>query len=230
MDNPTGSAGEMFPASELQVQAKKRLHEFFQQNYGTNQVNALVPGTIAAVIFPVLSPAMTQEATVGAIQNGLESLDISFSADSVEKLLEAFESKQIDESDVQKVLEDLLPKDEQVNEEAAKALIKVVPEIKEAAMANPGLDPESLGQSLQLSLTDQGGVMMQLAPQLSGLIQLEGVELQRARDRLLDNWPQVINEATVSEYGSVTGSEQIIGDTGDAQFQRTDDPDHGKIS
>lgn len=91
MSNPTDSSGGMPSASELQALTKKRLHMFFQQKYVKSRVNALVPGTMAAILSSVFGSAVTGEATAPAAQNGLASLGISFSDDSIEKLLKPLE-------------------------------------------------------------------------------------------------------------------------------------------
>lgn len=98
---------------------------------------------------------------------------ISLSADTIEKVLKPLEGKPIEESDVQTELQEVLPTDKQVNDEAAKALMVVLPEVKQAALENPKLDPDWLGKSLQISLNDQGEALALLAPQVRDLVQLD---------------------------------------------------------
>jgi len=209
MNNPTDPASGM-PSSAvgLKEQSKQGLREFFQQKSVKNLVNVLVPSALAAVLFPVFGPAVAAGAVAVAVQNGLKLLGISFSADSVAKMLKPLEGKQIGESDVQAVLEDMLPKDKQVNDEAAKALVTVVPELKEAALANPRLDSEWLGQSLEISLHQQGLVMEQVAPHVRDLIQLDKREIEMARDRLLADWSRITEQVTASDYGEVNDVKQ----------------------
>src|SRR6266566_4966788 len=140
MINPNDNAHLILPPPELKEQSKKSLREFFQQKSIRNLVNVLVPSALAAILFPVFGPVVAGGAAAVAIQNGLKLLDISLSADTIGKILKPLEGRQIDESDVQAVLADLLPKDKQVNDEAAKALVTVAPEVKEAVMANPKID------------------------------------------------------------------------------------------
>src|SRR2546421_804053 len=116
----TNNASGMPSAPELKEQSKKGLREFFQQKSIRNLVTVLVPSALAAILFPVFGPAVAGGAAAVAIQNGLKLLGISLSAETVGKILKPLEGRQIDESDVQAVLQDLLPKDQQVNEEVAK--------------------------------------------------------------------------------------------------------------
>ena len=99
-------------------------------------------------------------------------------------MLKPLEGKQIDESDILDVLEDVLPKDQQVNNEAAKALVTIVPEIKEAALTNTKLDAKWLEESLDTNLKDQGGTMAALAPRVRELIQLDEADMALAIERL----------------------------------------------
>src|SRR5260370_39275684 len=143
--NPTNNSSGMPSAPALKEQSSKGLREFFQQKSIRNLVNVLVPSALAAILFPVFGPVVAGGAAAVAIQNGLKLLDISLSADTIGKILKPLEGRQIDESDVQTVLQDLLPTDRQVNDEAAKALVTIVPEVKEAAMMNPKIDAAWLG-------------------------------------------------------------------------------------
>ncbi len=186
--NPINTNSGMPSAPELKEQSKKGLREFFQQKSIRNLVNVLVPSALAAILFPVFGPAVAGGAAAVAIQNGLKLLDISLSADTIVKILKPLEGRQIDEGDVQAVLQDLLPEDKQVNEEAAKALVTVAPEVKEAAMENPKIDSAWLGASLEASLKDQGWIMAKIAPQVHDFIQLDLAALEVERNRLLTNW------------------------------------------
>src|SRR5205823_10025741 len=159
-DDTSGTPG----ALDVVAQAKQRLRRFFQNEYVKDLVSVLVPSALAAILFPVFGPVVAAPAAAIAVQSGLKALGISFSADSIEKMLKPLEGRTIDESDVKAVLKDLLPKDEQVNDEAAQALVKVVPDVKEAALDNPKLDADWLGQSLASNLQEQGGVMARIAP------------------------------------------------------------------
>lgn len=230
MTNPVGNTGGMPPASALKEQSKKGLREFFQQKSVRNLVNVLVPSALAAILFPIFGPVVAGGAAAVAIQNGLKFLGISFSAGSVEKILKPLEGRQIDENDVQSVLEDLLPKDKQVNDEAAKALVTAAPDIKEAALTNPKLDPEWLSKSLEISLKDQGWAMEKIAPQLRDLILLDGTELLLARDRLLVDWPRISQEVAATGYSKVSDVEQNVEGRGGEIRQRVGADDHSTIT
>lgn len=209
MNNPTDSTSTMpSTAVELKEQAKQGLREFFQQKSVKNLVNVLVPSALAAILFPVFGPAVAAGAVAVAVQNSLKLLGISFSADSIAKILKPLEGKQIEESDVQAVLEDVLTKDKQVNDEAAKALVTVAPEVKEAALANPKLDTEWLGQSLEISLQQQGQTMEKVASHVRDLIQLDKQELVIARDRLLTDWSRITEQVTADDYSEVSDVKQ----------------------
>jgi hypothetical protein len=206
--NPTNNSSGMPSAPALKDQSNKGLREFFQQKSIRNLVNVLVPSALAAILFPVFGPVVAGGAAAVAIQNGLKLLDISLSADTIGKILKPLEGRQIDESDVQAVLQDLLPRDQQVNEEAAKALVTVAPEVKEAATANPKIDGAWLGASLETSLNDQGWIMAKIAPQFHDFIQLDRAALEIARNRLLADWPLISQEVTASGGSQVSHVEQ----------------------
>ena len=193
--DPTNISNGMPKASELKEQSRKGLREFFQQKSIKNLVTVLVPSTLAAILFPVFGPAVAGGAAAVAIQNGLKLLGISLSADTIDKVLKPLEGRQIDESDVQAVLQDLLPKDQQINDEAAKALVTIAPDIKEAATANPKIDGAWLGASLEANLKDQGWIMEKIAPQFHDFIQLDLAVLEVERNRLLANWSLISQEA-----------------------------------
>lgn len=202
--NPTNTSSEMPSVPELREQSRKGLREFFQQKSIRNLVRVLVPSVLAAVLLPVFGPVVAGSTATVAIQNGLKLLDISMSADTISKMLKPLEGRQIDESDVQAVLQDLLPKDKQANDEAAKVLVTVVPEVKEAVMTNPKIDGAWLGASLEVSLKDQGWVMAKIASQLRDIIQLDLAALEAARNRLLADWPLISQEVTAIEGSEVS--------------------------
>lgn len=206
--NPTNNSSEMPSAPELKDQSKKGLREFFQQKSIRNLVTVLVPGALAAILFPVFGPAVAGGAAAVAVQNGLKLLGISLSTETIGKILKPLEGQQIDESDVQVVLQDLLPKDQQVNEEAAKALVTVAPEVKEATTANPKIDGAWLGASLEASLKDQGWTMEKIAPQFHDFIQLDLAAIEVERNRLLANWSMISQEVTASRGSQVSRIEQ----------------------
>lgn len=205
-DETSGTPG----AHEVVAQAKQRLRRFFQNEYVKDLVSVLVPSALAAVLFPVFGPVVAAPAAAVAVQNGLKAFGISFSADSIEKMLKPLEGRQIDESDVKAVLKDLLPADEQVNDEAAQALVKVVPEVKEAALSNPKLNPDWLGRSLATNLKEQGGTMAQVAPKVDELIHLDETQLRAAISKTLANWVSLKQTITASEGGKVSKSPQSV--------------------
>jgi type II secretory pathway component PulM len=208
MTDPPNSSSGMPSAPELREQSRKGLREFFQQKSIRNLVGVLVLSALAAILLPVFGPVVAGGAAAVAIQNGLKLLDISLSADTISKILKPLEGRQIDESDIQAVLQDLLPKDKQANDEAAKALVIVAPEVKEAAMTNPKIDGAWLGASLEDSLKDQGWVMARIAPQFRDFIQLDLAAVEAARNRLLADWQLISQEVTASEGSEVSRIEQ----------------------
>jgi hypothetical protein len=229
MTNPTNNSSGMPSAPELKEQSRKGLREFFQQKSIRNLVNVLVPSALAAILFPVFGPAVAGGAAAVAIQNGMKLLGISLSADTIGKILKPLEGQQIDESDVQTVLQDLLLTDKQVNDEAAKALVTIVPEVKEAAMMNPKIDAAWLGASLEASLKDQGWIMGKIAPQFHDFIQLDFAALEVARNRLLADWPQISQEVTASGGSQVSRVEQNMEGKGGHINQRVAASDQSTI-
>ncbi len=218
--NPTNTSSGMPSAPELKEQSNKGLREFFQQKSIRNLVNVLVPSALAAILFPVFGPVVAGGAAAVAIQNGLKLLDISLSADTIGKILKPLEGRQIDESDVQTVLQDLLPKDKQVNDEVAKALVTIAPEVKEAAIANPKIDGAWLAASLEANLKDQGWTMAKIATQFHDFIQLDPAALEDARNSLLADWPLISQEVTASGGSQVSRIEQNTEGRGGQIIQR----------
>lgn len=217
-------------ARDVVAQAKQQLRRFFQNEYVKDLVSVLVPSALAAILFPVFGPAVAAPAAAVAVQNGLKAFGISFSADSVEKMLKPLEGRPIDESDVKAVLKDLLPKDEKVNNEAAQALVKVIPDVKEAALSNPKLDPDWLGQSLATNLKEQGGVMARIAPKVDELVHLDDAQLRAAIRDTLANWLSIKQTIAVSE-GEVSNSPQSIkGHIGHGEFTQDIGVDQGKVT
>jgi uncharacterized protein YabE (DUF348 family) len=130
----------------LLEQSKQHLSEFFQNPYVKKLTPILVPGALVAALLPFFGSVVEGTAAAVAIKNSLALLHIETSTDTIEKLPESIEGKQLDEDDMQEALtdslKDLLPTDTKVNEEAAKILLFVEPDIKEAVLSNPRLDAE----------------------------------------------------------------------------------------
>jgi hypothetical protein len=230
MNNPGDLSYKMPSAPQWMEQSKKGLREFFQQKSVKNLVNILVPSALAAVLFPVFGPAVAAGAATVAIQNTLKALGISLSAETIGKVLKPLEGKPIEESDVVDVLQEVLPKDKQVNDEAAQALMVVLPEVKQSALENPKLDQEWLGKSLEISLNDQGETMTLLAPQMRDLIQLDQISLEEKIQALLANWSSNIQEMTATRQSKVTESEQTIEGRGGTNRQTMESSDTSEIS
>lgn len=234
MANSSDNVGGMQSASELKERSKKGLREFFQDRRIKNLVSVLVPGALAAALFPVFGPVVAGAAAVVAVKNGLQLLGISFSDDTIKKIVKPLEGQQLDENDMQDVLQEtlqeLLPTDKDVNDEAAKALVTVAPEVKEAALTNPKLDQEWLGESLESSLREQGESMAKVAPHVHNLILLDETGLQSARDQLLANWSLVTQEVTAIGSSEVSNIEQGVEGSGAEIKQRVAAEDHSKIT
>ncbi len=227
-DDTSGTSG----AHDVVAQAKQQLRRFFQNEYVKDLVSVIVPSALAAILFPVFGPVVAAPAAAVAVQNGLKAFGISFSADSIEKMLKPLEGKSIDESDVKAVLKDLLPKDEKVNDEAAQALVKVVPDVKEAALSNPKLNPDWLGQSLATSLEEQGGAMAQVAPKVNELVHLDDAQLRAAVRDTLANWSSIKQTIMASGGSKVSKSPQSVKEhagSGDIS-QNIAATDHGEVT
>src|SRR5712691_11574572 len=131
MSNPTDST--MPSAPEMRALAKRSLRDFFKRKSIKNLVSVLVPSALAVILFPIFGPAAAGTAAAAAVKNGLSLLGLSFSIETVEKLLKPIQGKAIDVSDLQGVLAELLARDPKVNDEAAMAMVMMMPAIKEAA-------------------------------------------------------------------------------------------------
>ena len=230
MDNIEEDTNALSNVSDAILQAKLRLRKFFQNEYVRDLVGVIVPGTLAAILFPVFGPVVAAPAAAIAAQNGLKAFGISFSSDSIEKMLKPLEGRAIDESDVKAVLKDLLPRDKKINEEAAQALVKVVPDVKEAALTNPKLDAKWLGKSLEANLQEQGGIMAMVAPTINSLVQLDDVQLRTVIGDMLANWSLITQTITVSGEGEVSNSPQSIKGRGGNLSQNIGVADKGKVT
>src|SRR5205814_4644339 len=93
------TSGALSP-SNVKEQSKLGLRRFFQQPIIRNSVSVLVPGVLAAALFPIFGPVVAAPAAAVAIQNGLKLLGISFSATTIDKLLKPLEGKPIEEADI----------------------------------------------------------------------------------------------------------------------------------
>ncbi len=212
MSNTTDS----FSEPSLLTQAKERLHAFFRQPVIKKSVDILVPGILAAVLFPAFGPSAAAPTAAIAIQNGLKLLGISLSSETTKKLIKPLEGKGIDESDLLDVLEEVLPTDKQVNEETAKALVIITPMVKEAALTNPKLDMTWLGESLERSLVQQGEIMAQIAPKVRELVHKDENEQAIAIEHLLLNWSRISVEVTADHNSRVSNIESKARATGGA--------------
>jgi hypothetical protein len=204
MTNTSNDPSSSLAVSETQKQSKKSLQEFFQQKSVKHLVSVFVPGILAAALFPFFPPVATV-AAAAAVKNGLEALHVSLSIETIEKILKPLEGKSIEESDIQEVLDELLPKDKQVNEETAKVLVTVVPTIKETVLSNSKLDVAWLAESLEANLKQQGAMMEKIAPDIRILLQKDGVELVAEMQRLLHNWSRISLEVTAINKSKIVG-------------------------
>ncbi len=209
--------------------AKKSLREFFQQKSVKSLVSVLVPSALAAVLFPIFGPAVAGAAAIVAAKNGLKALNISLSTETIEKIMNPLQGKQVEEDDVKEVLDDLLKSDKKVNEEATQVVVSIVPEVKDAALENPKLDQDWLGQSLETSLKEQGGKMAQLAPAVRKLTALEGEELLLAIARMKESLLRQEQIVTASDDAEISDSEQNIHGQANSLSQQIRGSERAKI-
>ena len=217
MSDPTPSSQET-ARTTLLAQSRQHLHEFFQNKYVKKLVPILVPGALAAALLPIFGPIAAGTAAAVAIKNTLALLNIDMSTDSIEKLLKPIEGKKLTDDDLQEVLtdtlKDLLPQDKKLNEEAAKALTTIAPDIKEAALSNPKLDAEWLGTSLEENLIEQREMMARIAPDIHTLILKDGPALEADVQRLLQNWSRIAVEVTATNESKISNVESKARATG----------------
>src|SRR4051812_45052079 len=140
----TGNLGRRHgPESQERVVVQKkvegRLTAFFQslKNRSVGLIkwsaNMLVSGLLGAALFPIIGPVGATAAAMGAaavmtsIQNKLKSLGLHLQEDTVHKLVDPFQWKQFDESDLRKVIEDVLSKNRAANEDLKQLFLDLVP-------------------------------------------------------------------------------------------------------
>ncbi|HLX56687.1 MAG TPA: hypothetical protein VKR83_06660 [Ktedonobacteraceae bacterium] len=210
MNHPADSTLDASRTFNLWEQSRQSLRRFFQQPLVKKSVDALVPGVLAAVLFPIFGPIVAAPTAVMAIQNSLKLIGISLSATTIDKLLNPLKGKQIEEIDILDALQEVLPKDQQINDEAAKALVTIAPEVKEAALQNKRIDQKWLSENLAANLQAQGGTMAIVAPKVEELIQLDDEQMREAIKRALVNWSHITQTITVSGEGEVSKSPQSI--------------------
>lgn len=192
----------------LLEQSKGQLHAFFQNKYVKKLVPVLVPGVLAAALFPFFGPVAAGTVGAIAIKNTLALLHIDMSADTIEKLLKPIEGKKLEDDDLQEILsdtlEDLLPQDKKVNEETARALVTLASTIKEEALNNPKLDADWLGASLEESLKMQGEMMEKIASAIHTLILKDPQALEDGVQNLLQNWSRIAVEIIATNESKVS--------------------------
>ena len=230
MGNPTDNTSGALSPSSVKEQTKLGLRRFFQQPIIRNSVSVLVPGVLAAALFPIFGPLVAAPAAAVAIQNGLKLLGISFSATTIDKLLKPLEGKPIEEADILDALQEVLPADQQVNNEAAKAVVSLAPDIKEAALQNKRLDQQWLAGSLATNLQAQGGAMATVAPKVEELIQLDDERMREAIRNMLTNWSSIIQMMEASGEGEISSSQQSAKGRGGNVTQSMKASDKGKVT
>ncbi len=103
---------------------------------------ALFSGILGAALLPFFGPVaaigvtLTVAAAVTSIQDELKPLDIDLRDDTIQKLIEPLQGKQPNESELRKVIEEVLSKDRQANEDLRQFYIDLLPTIRKAASTN----------------------------------------------------------------------------------------------
>ncbi len=123
------------------IQKIERQAEIGVTGFFKGLVKTFVSGIIGAALFPFVGPVVAAAATVTAlvvtlIQDELEPLGLHLQEDTINKLVEPLHGKQFDESDLRKVIEEVLSTDRRANEDLTKAFIDLIPIIKKAASTN----------------------------------------------------------------------------------------------
>lgn len=101
----------------------------------------LFSGILGAALLPFFGPVVAIGVSLGVmaavteIQEKLKPLGLGLQDDTVRKLAEPLQGKRPDERDLQKVMEEVLSKDRQANEDLAKAFRQLLPTIHKAAAA-----------------------------------------------------------------------------------------------
>lgn len=233
LNEPTDDTLPSPATQDLLARSRQKLSDFFQNKRIKSLVSILVPGALAAALLPVFGPVVASAAAAVAIKNGLSLLGIVLSDDTIKKLVKPLEGQTLDEDDAQDILqttlEQLLPQDQQVNDEAAKALVAVAPIVKQAALTNPKLDAMWLGENLETNLTQQGETMAKIASKLRHLVQMENRELEAGVKDLLQHWMQITVEVTASEDSTVSDIMSKAKATGGAIKHKVAADVHSKI-
>ena len=123
------------------IQKKERQAEIGVTRFSKGLVKTFVSGIIGAALFPFVGPVVAAAATITAlvvtsIQDELQPLGLHLQEDTINKLIEPLHGKQFDESDLRKVIEEVLSTDRRANEDLTKAFIGLIPTIKKAASTN----------------------------------------------------------------------------------------------
>jgi hypothetical protein len=104
-------------------------------------VKSLFSGILGAALLPFFGPvlaigfSLSLAAAVSLIQDELKPLGLDLRDDTIQKLAEPLQGKQLDESELRKVIEEVLSEDRPANEDLAKAFSKLLPTINKAAAA-----------------------------------------------------------------------------------------------
>jgi hypothetical protein len=128
---------------DTEQKVKGGLNAFFDKLVSTS-AKAFVSGILGAALFPIIGPAAAATMGVAAamisIQKELKALNLDLQEDTVHKLVEPLKGKQVNESELRKVIEEEVLPDRQANEDLYQLYHKLLGTIQNAAAASTNIN------------------------------------------------------------------------------------------
>jgi hypothetical protein len=133
---------------KTEQKVKGGLNAFFDRLVSTS-AKAFVSGILGAALFPIIGPAAAATMGVAAamisIQKELKALNLDLQEDTVHKLVEPLKGKQVDESELRRVIEEEVLPDRQANEDLKQLYYELLPTIQNAAAASTNINIDISG-------------------------------------------------------------------------------------
>src|SRR4051794_1172929 len=87
-NGPSPESGKPIDDSHAAHDALLRLKGWLGNPFVKRAASVIVPGALAAILFPFLGPAVAVAPAIVAVQNGLKALGITVSGDTIRKIWE----------------------------------------------------------------------------------------------------------------------------------------------
>ncbi len=192
---------------ETRTRIVTSLGRWFARPIGRKVINIVVPGALAAILWPIVGPAVGTAAAVVAVQNGLKALGIGVSDDTAKKLVEGTD---LGEDDYHSFLEQLFKNDREANKDAAKVLAATAPAIIDVLKEQEPAEQGELIARIQQSMKDQGGALAETAEEYGALLQKGGETFDHALAALQQRLTKIEQVMIAEGGGTISNSQQEV--------------------